>query len=313
MIEKTRRYPRDILATACIPFSREGIFDQSKFKQLVEHLIARGVTQIYTFGTAGEGHTVSRTQFEEIVGLFAEIMSAPHLHPMVGIISLSPGETCERIALAYRQGIRDFQISLPSWGVLSDSEVLSYFHLVCDQFPDCRFMHYNTMRSGRMVDIPLYRILSEEIENLVAVKFITADIMKISALKAADLPLRIYFTEAGFAFGSMLGFDCGFLVSLASSNIIRARQWITAADSGALPLLLRYWEEMYDIMENFYRITEAGLTDGTYDKLFCRFAVPDFPQNMLPPYRGQSDPERIFNEYAAYLKQAHPEWLDETV
>lgn len=310
MEQKTRRYPRDLLGTACIPLDSACHLDRPRFEHLIQGLTDRGLTRIYTFGTAGEGHSVGNLLFAEVVSAFAELMRAPDLSPMVGVIALSAADVAGRIRFAYGKGIRDFQISLPPWGALSDQEVVDYFHLICDQFPDCRFMHYNTGRSGRRVGVSLYRRLCEEIQNLVAVKYITSDFSEINALKKADLPLRIYFTEFGFSYASMIGFDCGFLISLAACNIVAARRWLQVSDEGDLPALQKFHSQMTEISEHFAAVTDRGRIDSAYDKLFCRFLVPDFPQSLLPPYEGQSDPERSFQQFSLYLKEKHPEWLD---
>lgn len=305
-----KRYPGDILATACIPWTSENRFDEKSFCKLVSELTARGVKQIYLFGTAGEGHMVNGEQFAEIVKVFAECMEEPNLFPMVGIISLSPSETLSRMKTAYDFGIRDFQFSLPAWGILSDEETIDYFHLICDAFPDCRFMHYNNMRCKRMVDPDLYTILCREIPNLCAVKYITNDWLTISQLKKVSLPIQIYFTEPGFAAASAMGFECGFLVSLASSNLSRARKMLEAAKAHNVPEVLMLWEELADIIAGFRKITDSGLTDGAYDKLFCRMLVPGFSQHMLPPYHGQRNADAVFYSLCEFLAKSHPEWMD---
>jgi hypothetical protein len=68
----------------------------------------------------------------------------------VGIIALSTAQYVERIAIAYRMGCRMFQISLPSWGTLSDREAFRCIADVCEAYPDCRFLHYNLFRARRL-------------------------------------------------------------------------------------------------------------------------------------------------------------------
>lgn len=46
---------------------------------------------------------------------------------MVGVIGLSTANIVERIRFAYNVGFRVFQISLPTWGALNDTEVLTFF------------------------------------------------------------------------------------------------------------------------------------------------------------------------------------------
>ena len=46
---------------------------------------------------------------------------------MVGVISLSLGTILDRIERCRAKGVRHFQISLPSWGALGDSELSEFF------------------------------------------------------------------------------------------------------------------------------------------------------------------------------------------
>ena len=48
-----KRYPRTILATACIPWTESYKFNESIFRAHVRSLIERGINNIYIFGTAG--------------------------------------------------------------------------------------------------------------------------------------------------------------------------------------------------------------------------------------------------------------------
>ncbi len=89
-------------------------------------------------GTAGEGYALTDTQCKEAVKVFARLAVKPGLDPQVGVISLSMGQFLERIAWARDQGIRMFQISLPSWGMLDEKERMLFFKTVCG-----RFLHYN--------------------------------------------------------------------------------------------------------------------------------------------------------------------------
>ena len=55
---------------------------------------------------------------------------------MIGAIGLSTAQIVERLRIAYDIGFREFQVSLPSWGPLTDDEVMRFFVDVCGTFPD---------------------------------------------------------------------------------------------------------------------------------------------------------------------------------
>ena len=93
-----KRYPRTIMATACVPWNEDLSFDEENFRRGVALLMDNGIRSIYIFGTAGEGYAVNREQFVQITKAFLdETRKTPEVMPMTGIISLSMSEIIERI------------------------------------------------------------------------------------------------------------------------------------------------------------------------------------------------------------------------
>lgn len=306
IVPSKKRYPRTLLATACVPWDKNYVFDEKIFRLEIRDLINSDVNHIYVFGTAGEGYAVSDSQFDAIVKAFADEMNGPDLHPMVGIVSLSLATMLERIERAYSFGIRDFQFALPSWSALSDSELFTFFHNLCDHFPDCRFFHYNLMRSKRILNIKEYEALADEIPNFVGVKYSTRDMDVIHQIVTSNCPLQFFLLEVGYGYGSMLG-ECGFLISLASSNFKRAWEYFNAGVEKNYEKLVRFNKELYSILSALHRITGKPKMDGAYDKMFSRIMIPHFPLRLLPPHETNS--VKIFNDYHEFLKRNYPQWL----
>src|SRR5437016_6854891 len=125
------RYPACIMATAVVPWDERGDFAEDLFRHEVRELLAKLTKHLYVFGTAGEGYAVSDRQFDRIVRVFHEEMKAGGSEAMAGIISLSLPTIVERITHARELGVRRFQISLPSWGALSETEVFEFFRQTC--------------------------------------------------------------------------------------------------------------------------------------------------------------------------------------
>src|SRR6478672_1866179 len=145
-----KRYSSCILATCCLPWNEDGTLAEEIFRCEIRNLRANLTQNLYIFGTAGEGYAVSETQFDQVVRIFCEETVDQKLPGMVGVISLSLPTIIERIERALQMGIRHFQISLPSWGALSDSELKIFFNETCGRFPDCSFLHYNLLRTKRL-------------------------------------------------------------------------------------------------------------------------------------------------------------------
>ena len=301
------RYPRTILATCCVPWRPDGEVDEPVFRDSIRHLIASGLRDLYVFGTAGEGYAVCERRFDEVVGMFTQECRAHDVPPMVGIISASLPTVIARIERCLDRGIALFQLSLPSWGTLTGRELELFFAETCGRFPEARFLHYNLRRAGRLVEPAEYATLAEHHPNLVATKNAGADLRTVAGLLDQAGALRHFVTEAGWAYGSLMG-ECGFLVSIASINPALARTYFGAGlrrDAAALGEMAR---ELALMTNALLEIAGRGVhMDGAYDKVFNRLHDPRFSLRLLPPYVGID--EAAFERFRALLIERFPRWL----
>ena len=152
------RYPQTILVSCPIPWDdREELIDEL-FREEIRRTLALGFTDVYVFGTGGEGYAVDTRRYREVVRTFAdETLGRPGIRPMVGAIGLSTPILIERLRIAHEAGFRTFQVSLPSWGPLNDDELVRFFDDICSAFPDSRFLHYNLGRTKRILTAADYR------------------------------------------------------------------------------------------------------------------------------------------------------------
>lgn len=303
----TKRYRSCILATCCVPWNEVYDFEEDIFRRSVRHQIASGIRDLYIFGTAGEGYAVTDRQFDEITRVFLEETHADGIHSMVGLISIALPVVIQRIERARDMGARCFQISLPSWGVLNDAELAVFFRETCGRFPDCEFLHYNLMRTGRILTGTEYGRLAEEYPNLVATKNSTADVLRLTSLMHDAPQLQHFITEGGFPIASMMG-ECGFLISYISTNFARATEFYHAGRDQDEAKLVEISKEFPGLIAAFKEaVGSTAHMDGAFDKMFCRVHDAEFPLRLLPPYAGVS--EAAFTRYLELLRTNHPEWL----
>ena len=83
------RYKRTVLATCCLALARGLHARRAAFAGAIRHLVGAGLSDLYVFGTAGEGHAVSDADFPQVVDIFVDEMTASGGTPMVGVIALS--------------------------------------------------------------------------------------------------------------------------------------------------------------------------------------------------------------------------------
>ncbi len=300
------RYPRCILATAVVPWTEDWRLDERLFRREIQQLLAAGYRHLYIFGTAGEGYAVSDEQFRQITRVFVAEMPAGGAEPMVGVISLSLATIVERIAFARELGVRQFQISLPSWGALDPAETLRFFDAVLGRFPDCSFLHYNLLRARRLVSAEEYARIADSHPNLVATKNTADSLGRIRNLLEKAPLLRHFVGEVGFADGSQIG-EPGLLISVASTNTKLAQEYFAAGVAGDAEKLIRWQGELQASAAALVRLSSDGeRIDGAYDKVLWKLHDPEFPLRLLPPYSAAL-PDAA-EKYAAYLGENFPAW-----
>ncbi len=303
----TKRYRPCILATCCVPWREDFTFAEDIFRRWVRHLIARDLRDLYIFGTAGEGYAVTEAQFDAITQVFLDETRDDGVQGMIGLISLSLPAIIGRIERARTMGARRFQLSLPSWGVLRDAEMETFFRETCGRFPDCEFLHYNLMRTGRIITGAEYGRLAAEHPNLIATKNSTADEVRLRSLMTEAPQLQHFITEGGFAKACEMG-ECGFLISYASTNFTLARTYFRAGQERDLALLNKMQADLAEVATDLRKsVADAAHMDGAFDKMFCRVHDDAFPLRLLPPYQGIG--EETYQRYVADLRAKHPRWM----
>lgn len=299
-----QRHTRCIMGTCEIPWDEEGKFAESIFRRGVRAAVV-GTPHLYLFGTAGEGYAVTDLQFDQIVSAFVDEMRQADAEPMVGVIHLSLGSVIERIERCRDAGVRLIQISLPSWGGLSDSELFEFFEQTCGRFPDCQFMHYNLPRAKRIVTGEEYGRLAEAHPNLVATKNTGDSLSHIRSLIEDAPQLQHFLSESGYVYGSLFG-ECSILASFVM-NWPKLRALLEAGQRHDVATLVSIQQEVSIVVQTLFEAVPSGRIDGAYDKLFAKMYDPQFPLRLLPPYTGSSDEE--YQCFVKLLSERLPDWV----
>ena len=305
-----KRFPKLQLCAACVPWTEDFQLDTALFRKGVRLLCEEGAGSIYLFGTAGEGYAVDNAQYLQIVSEFMDEMKAyPNVIPMVGVISMSMTEAMERIRLAGELGVRYFQISFPNWGAVSNEEALIFFKTVCGAFPEYRFMHYNNaLRSRKRLSPKDYKRLVAEIPNLVAVKFIAPSFNEIHEFSRLDLPIRVFFLEYAYGYGSMVYPEFGYLASITNCSYPIMRAYYEAGEKQDWATILKIHNDFPVVYDALFSNCPGDKIDSSYDKLFLQFTIPEFPSRILPPYVGCPDAQ--VEGFKAAMREKLPHWFE---
>jgi dihydrodipicolinate synthase/N-acetylneuraminate lyase len=300
------RYPQTVLISCEVPWDEQMQLLEETFRREIQHVL-KSFNHLYIFGTAGEGYAVDSAQFERIVRIFYEETRAADVHPMVGVIGLSTPMIVERISQAYAVGFRVFQISLPSWGTVTDNEMMTFFEDVCGQFDDCRFLHYNLPRSGRVLGGKEYKRLIEAIPNLVATKTTSGGLPGAADLMFHAPELQHFMGEVNFPHGCMFG-ECSLLAS--SGPMAPGQTWafFEAGRTRDIEQLFRWQHDFYHMKHDVLGPARGHAhMDGAFDKLIKRLGgFEEMPLRLLSPYQGVS--EEVFQTCKQIYQTKYPAW-----
>lgn len=302
----SKRYPAAIMGTCVVPWTEGYAFDEEKFRAQVRDL-ARNLTQhLYVFGTSGEGYAVTESHYEAISRSFLEEAKELGAEPTIGIINLSLPVILERIERGIAWGARRFQISLPSWGALNDEELEIFFRETLGRFTECEFMHYNLLRTKRLLTPEEYGRLAEKYPNFVATKNTKNDEEFLSALLTQAPRLQHFLGESGYA-RMRDRFECGLLISIASTNPARAKEFFDARGERLTELNSELRQALAALKET---VGTRAHIDGAFDKLIYKLGAPGFPLRLLPPY-VTADQSTALERYRDAMTRLAPAWLPE--
>lgn len=299
------RHPQGTLVAVDTPWREDGRLDERRFRELIAQRVALDFDEYYVMGTAGEGYAVSDEDYREIVNVFVNEMAGRGKRIQVGVISLSTSQLIGRVAHAHRQGVRTFQISLPSWSTVTDPEMLTFFKTVCGEFPDSSFLHYNTNHTGRIISGAEYLPLIAEVPNLAATKQSSTDMKLIRSFMVDAPELQHFFLECSYAYGATYG-ECSLLCSPAGIAPHLTRALWESGRSGNIARALCIQRRFLEAHQGLFGHVESAHMDGAFDKLFAWLIDPSFPRRLPPPYATISDAEA---ETAKQWYEANHDWF----
>lgn len=301
------RYPQAVLVSCEIPWDEKEQLLEDVLRREVRHVL-QDFNHLYIFGTAGEGYAMDTSRFRQIVEVFYEETRGEDVFPMVGVIGLSTANMIERIEFAHEIGFRTFQISMPSWGALNDTEMLTFFTDVCGAFPDASFLHYNLPRAKRVLEAKDYRQLIDAVPNLVATKNTGGGMARAASLVQEAGELQHFFGEMNFPHGCMYG-ECSLLASFAAMSPHKTKQLFTAGLNREIAPLFTLQKEFYDMMQDVLGpVLAQDRIDGAYDKMLVRLGgFDEMPLRLLSPYEWFT--EEQYQACKQALHTLYPDWV----
>ncbi len=158
------------------PFFR-GEIDFPTLERLIERQIVLGADALVLCGTTGEASSLSTTEQAEIIQ-FARSVIGQRVPLIAGTGSNDTASACRRTQNAQRAGADAMLVVTPYYNKATQTGLIEHYRAVAAS-TDCPVILYNVpTRTCVDISVDTYAVLSE-IENIVAVKEASMDIVKI--------------------------------------------------------------------------------------------------------------------------------------
>ncbi|MCH5720071.1 dihydrodipicolinate synthase family protein [Niabella hibiscisoli] len=113
--------------TLLLPIEPDDTIDFSRLSIEIDMLIAAGVDGIYSNGTAGEFHTQTETEFDQISQLLADKCNVANMPFQIGVSHPIPAIMLDRVRRCQSLKPSAYQVILPDWVALSEQEAEHFF------------------------------------------------------------------------------------------------------------------------------------------------------------------------------------------
>jgi len=267
---------RDIVTAIPTSFRVDGSLDVEGTRSIFRYVAKSGNEGAFVLGTTGEFPAIDDAEFETIVGIALEELSAA-MRVIVHVGQPSAFEAVRRVKLARALGAREFAALTPYYLPSKEDALFEYFRDVAEAVGDGElYVYIYPARSGNSVSPALLTRLAE-LPSVIGAKISELSLDDIAAYRAAVPADFILYTGADkdLVAAGEVGAQ-GVVSGVSSVTPGPFRALVAAADGGDADVLAQAQAVVDDVctviggdmarMKAAYRI--LGVADGT-----CRMAL----------------------------------------
>ncbi len=290
------------------PWQADGSVDAGIVRELVQRYASAGLHGAYTTGTDGEVHVMEVNELLQLVEPFAAAAVEARLPAQAGCGWSHTNGVIERGRIASEHGIGIIQVTLPSWIPVNDEELVRFYGAIGDALPDLMLIHYNIMRSGRMMNGADFARAKAVAPGLAGSKHTGGSISLLMDIIDATPGMAHFMVDADIVTGELFG-SPGYYSFIANTSPAFALAMMNACEQGN-------WEtaaEHAKLCQRFFRRWLPMCTDINSSSALAKIAtaagiLPEMPLAIKEPYIGGT--QRHVNELRVLLQTEFPELID---
>lgn len=290
------------------PWQADGSVDAGIVRELVTRYAAAGLHGAYTTGTDGELHVMEVDELEQLVPPFADAAATAGLPVQVGCGWAHTNGVIERGKIAREYGVGIIQVTLPAWIPLNDDEIIRFYEAIGKALPEPRLIHYNIMRSGRMMNGRDFRRAHAVAPNLAGSKHTGGNISMLAEIIDATPELAHFVVDSDIVSGALFG-SPGYYSFIANISPAFALAMMDACDRGDWPTAANYAKYCLRFFRRWLPMCADINSSAALGKIAAAAGVfPEMPLFIKEPYT--SGTERHVRELRELIQQEFPGLVD---
>lgn len=163
------------------PFNEKGFVDYHALKNLIYHLIDGGVNYLVSLGTTGETPTLSKAEKTDILKYTVHTVknsAKPDMPVIAGIGGNNTSEIIEELNTFPLESISAILSTSPYYNKPSQEGLFQHYKRVAENSPLPVILYNVPGRSGKNVEAATTVRLAHEVENVVAIKEASGDMVQ---------------------------------------------------------------------------------------------------------------------------------------
>ena len=297
-------------ATLLLSWNSDESLDYARVASDLKTLISMHVDGIYVNGTAGEFHSLTEDEFDQIGVLLAEHCEVVALPFQIGASHMSAQISLERLKRSVALAPAAFQVILPDWYPATDHEAIHFLSRMAEAAEGIGLVLYNPPHAKRILTPETMGLLAREVPSLVGVKVAAGDDAWYTSMRHHLKELSVFVPGHCLASGFSKGAQ-GAYSNMACLHPGAAQCWWNSMSTDlpkALELEHRIQRFMNEHIIPF--IVKEEYSNAAVDRLLAH--IGDWGgvgEHMRWPYR--SIPRAEANRLRPIARQVLPEFFPE--
>jgi 4-hydroxy-tetrahydrodipicolinate synthase len=295
-------------ATLLSAWNADDSLDLGRVAAEIDTLIAMRVDGIYSNGTAGEFHTQTEAEFDQISKCLAEKCNAAGMRFQIGVSHMSAQISRERLRRIVPLAPGAVQVILPDWFPVTEDEAIAFLEVMAETAGGIGLVLYNPPHAKRVLNPEQIGRLAGRIPALVGIKTAGGDDAWYAAMRQHLTRLSVFIPGHLLASGIQRGAH-GAYSNAACLNPLAAQRWTDQMKTD-LAAALELEQRLRRFMDGYIApfITEQRYCNAACDRFMALLGGwANVGEHMRWPYR--SIPVTELNRVRAAAQALIPEFI----